>query len=339
MKSNIKMIDIARQLGLSRSTVSRALADSPLINTETRKRVKELSEQLGFRADLNARSMITQKSNIIGCLVYSLAYNAPLASILEVVQERLKSLNYELYIVSGANDPELQSYLVDRMLSRRVDGVILVPPPVNPITRYEPLNMVIQAGVPCTVFGYYFDCPLNQVCVDLFLTGYTIGRHLIDIGHKNIATVYLDADDPRIAGMKKALSESGMSLPEKYFIQRKPHKYGEPGFKSNCDRLCKKIIESGASAVFVDSDYVSVYAVNSLKKLGVSVPSQIAVATAGNSLPLNSLTPSITSYEWPYDLLADTLADVIVEAVEKPSAPVKHINLPGSLVIRESTCS
>ncbi len=68
MKSNVKMIDIAKRLGLSCSTVSRALADSSLINAETRKRVKKLSKELGFRADLNDRSMIMKKSNIVGCI-------------------------------------------------------------------------------------------------------------------------------------------------------------------------------------------------------------------------------------------------------------------------------
>ncbi|MFI4911208.1 MAG: LacI family DNA-binding transcriptional regulator [Sedimentisphaeraceae bacterium JB056] len=337
MKSNVKMVDIARELGISLSTVSRALSDSPLINVETKKKVKELSCQLGFRADLTARSIITKKSNIIGCLVYSLSYNNPLASILEMVQEHIKTQNHELFIVSGSNDLKLQSYLVDKMLSRRVDGMILVPPFILPNARYEPLDMVMQAGVPCTVFGYYANCPTNQVCVDLFSTGYSIGSHLTGLGHKKIATVYLIDNDPRISGMKKALSEHDIELDDNFYIKRKLLKSRDLWAESDCSDLCRKILKSGATAIFVDSDSVAVDIVTNLKKIGIKIPEQIAVATAGDSLPLDILNPALTSYQWPYEVLAEKLSDVIMDAVQTPSAPTKHIFLPGTLAVRQST--
>lgn len=336
MKTTVKMKDIAERLGMSRSTVSRALSGSPLVNEETKRRVKKVSKELNFRANLTARSMITQKSNIIGCLVHSLAYNSPLAYILEMVQEKLKSLNYELYIVSGANDLNLQNYLADKMLARCVDGVIMVPPFILQHSEYKPLNIISSAGLPCVVFGFFPNCPVSQVCVDLFSTGYSIGQHLLSLGHKDIATVYYISDDPRIEGLKKRMAEDGIHLPSKYFIRRDLNKYAYFHPK-DCSSLCKDIINLGATAVFADSDEVAVRMVYAFNEMGISVPGDISVATAGNSLPLDVIAPGITSYQWPYELMAETLYKIISELISGDNVPVKHIFLSGNLVIRSST--
>jgi DNA-binding LacI/PurR family transcriptional regulator len=156
MKSNFTIKDIARELNLSTSTVSRAINDHHSISQETKERVQALVEKLDFRINSLARNLRSQKSNIIGLIVpkISMYYQA---AVITTIQQKLQEYGYPLMIFQTNESPALEKELVDVLYTSRVGGLIISATLYT--DDFSPFDVFTQGGIPLV---FYDRVPLQD---------------------------------------------------------------------------------------------------------------------------------------------------------------------------------
>lgn len=217
MKSLPTMVDVARAAGVSQKTVSRVINGEPNVRSSVRERVLEHARLLGYRRnDLAAILTAPRRGRTIGVLIEDLA-DPFWASMVSGIEEAVRADGYSLLIASSSEDPVLERGQLDLFLSRRVDGVLVVPSS----TDHEYLQDDIARGTPFV----FVDRPAASINVDTVLVAHAEGsraatEHLIAHGHSSIAYAGHDASiftgAERKRGFDEAIASAGIVLPPQY---------------------------------------------------------------------------------------------------------------------------
>lgn len=210
MPTTIK--DIAKQAGVSHTTVSRALNHSPLISDQTTERIQKIALELGYHPSVAARSLKTNRSQALGVIVSHIA-DPYFSEILQGIDDVAQENGYSLFIASAQHDPIRENSIVQTMREHRVDGVILCSPnftaeQTRQLNSYDipivALNNQASEGYRFAIYHDDVDGS-SQAC-----------QHLIALGHKNIA--YLGnftagrTNQERLEGFKRAMAEAGLPV-------------------------------------------------------------------------------------------------------------------------------
>lgn len=332
-KSARTLEDIARLANVSKSTVSRALNDSPLISAETRAHIQAIAREQGFCLNVAARNLSLRQSHTI-------AFVAPSAEVfyaedlfglelLSGIGNALHTLGYELLIihVTSHGNAWARSYLD----SGRVDGFILLTPNHKP-SRIRALSEMalpfIVWGLPAPRFNY------STVMGDNVAGGMLATEHLIERGRQRIAFLGGASDDPevqhRFHGYESALQAAGLHLDPSRLA------YGDWYFESGVAAM-RQLLERAPDldAVFACSDYMALGAVRVIQESGRRVPEDIAVV-GYDDLPvaLYSTLP-ITTIRQDVALAGKLLAQNLIQHIQ--TGVVTNVTLPVELVVRKST--
>ncbi|GAB4450112.1 MAG: LacI family DNA-binding transcriptional regulator [Anaerolineae bacterium] len=327
--------DIARLAGVSKSTVSRALSDSPLISAKTRARIQAIAEANNFAIHQGARNLSMQRTNTIAVVIpidptvgrlVTDPFNLDLfGSIANVMAEH----SYDLLVAQVKKDDRqpIDHYLA----SRRVDGLILFACDVLP----EELSRLVKSRAPFIMWGP--PAPHGEYCSvgsDDEQGGYLATRHLLDQGRRRIAFISGPFGSPestlRYQGYERALHEAGLPIDMALLD------VGDYTTQSGNEAM-KAILERGkpVDAVFSSSDQMALGAVQAVQETGRRVPQDVAVVgydgtpiTAHANPPLTTVRQDIASAG---RLLVENLLTYLDDG--RPSSVV----LPVELVVRQST--
>ena len=187
MRQHITIKDIARIAGVSTSTVSRALSNSPELSEQTRQRILEICRQEGYRVNALARSLICNKTNVIGLIVPEVT-NPFYAELSLGIETHARSLGYNVILCNGQNDTKVTEELFGFLISHQVDGIILASSQQDAgtmIQKFVPRLPTVLLGTPALVSGD----EVNSVCIDNLAGGRLAAEHLLELGHRDI--VYL----------------------------------------------------------------------------------------------------------------------------------------------------
>ena len=187
MRQHITIKDIARIAGVSTSTVSRALSNSPELSEQTRQRILEICRREGYRVNALARSLICNKTNVIGLIVPEVT-NPFYAELSLGIETHARSLGYNIILCIGQNDPKVTEELFGFLISHQVDGIILASSQQDAgtmIQNFAPRLPTVLLGTPALVSGD----EVNSVCIDNLAGGRLAAEHLLELGHRDI--VYL----------------------------------------------------------------------------------------------------------------------------------------------------
>ncbi len=205
----VRLKDIAIRAGVSVMTVSKVMRDAPDISPTTKARVRQLAEQMGYMPDSVAQGLRTRTSRLFG-LVISAATNPVYARVVMAIEERTHEMGYDLITAHSLNIPEREEAVIKRLLSRRIDGLFVVP-----VYRLDPTAAVydelLRRRLPTVLLGHRapFCQKFPNVETDDVNASYTLTRHLIDLGHKRIAFFTGPPVSPgaqeRLEGYRKAL--------------------------------------------------------------------------------------------------------------------------------------
>lgn len=326
--------DIARLANVSKSTVSRALNDSPLVNDETKARIKAIATEHHFRMNEPARNLSLRQSRAVAFVTH--AYHEKSFSMedlfsLEImggITNGLYEIGYELLVVHV--DPRDSAWAGHYLNSGRVDGFILM---TSSHKKWH-IRTLVDMKAPFIVWGVPQD-NLNYCSVmgDNLTGGRLAAEHLVRIGRKRIAFLGGMEDtlevQHRYQGYEMALKTAGLKVDQKLMV------YGDYSHTSGMKAMVQLLEQApDLDAVFVNSDLMAIGAINVIQNSGKRVPEDIAVVgyddlsiASFNNLPLTTIRQNIP-------LAGKLLAQNLVQYIK--TGVVTNVTLPVELVVRKS---
>ncbi|MBD8490581.1 LacI family DNA-binding transcriptional regulator [Echinicola sp. CAU 1574] len=328
--------DIASKLGITASTVSRALNNHPRISDATKKLVQKAAKEVNYQPNNIAAALRNGKSKLIGIVVPTANRNF-FSSVVRGIEEIANQLNYKVIISQSYENFEKEKQTVDALLSARVDGIIMS---IGKNTDdFEHLERVLEKGIPLVLFDRITEeLEVNQVVIDDYIGAYKSVEHLIENGYSKIAHFTnprkINIYSERLRGYTDALKDNGIKFDQDLIIESNMQL--EDGQQS-----ALKMLEDGIDfdAIFSSSDYAAMGALQVLKDKGISVPEEVGIAGFGNEPFTSFTTPSLTSVDQvsiPMGNVAAELFFELLKADPKKFIPQKTVLKP-ELIIRGSS--
>lgn len=325
------IVDVARRAGVSASTVSRFFNAPDKVGAKARGRIEVAVRDLGYVRNRVAGSLHNRPSGAIGLLVPTVD-NAIFAEMIEAFAQRLRVHDYMMLIASHGYDLALEAELVRTLLERRVDAVALVGLDHAPETQ----ELLAARGVPfLTLWSHSERAPHPCVGVDNLETGWLVTRHVIDLGHRDIALVFgetaaNDRTRDRLEGARRALEEAGLQPPAAWQVECR---YDIADAKSICQRLLTG--RRRPTAIVCGNDIIAQGALYAARSLDRAVPDELSVVGIGDFGGSAEIEPGLTTVRIPARRIGRTAADAIVTMIEGEGAAPRILIAP-ELKIRAS---
>lgn len=325
--------DIAREVGVHPSTVSRALnpTRATMVREETRLAVMEAAGRLGYRPHMIARGLQSGRTATIGVIAADLG-NPFVTPIIHQITAALETSDMMPVIAETQDDHERFARIVGHMLGRRVDGLVAVAARVGDQQLLEDAARVVPVVVAARPLPL---SALPQVIPDDAAGARLAAGHLAELGHRRVAQLQGPLDvanfEQRAASFSHACTELGM---EEVGVAGHASR---PVFEEG-ERLARRILQLDGSvptAVFAHNDLMAMGALAVLRDAGLAVPADVALV-GYNDLPMMDLVaPPLTTVRYPSDAIGREAGRLVVEllAGEQP----RHVVLSPSLVVRAST--
>lgn len=332
MATSIK--DVAKAAGVSTATVSHVINGTRFVSEKAKKKVLAAMKELDYRPNSVARSLRSQKSNIIGLLIpvmRSDTSNFFFMSVAQGVSDVLKRHGYNLILSNSHERLDDEKEQIKVFNSQLIDGLILAPTAEEHGYLHETLS-----GTYPVVFidrkpkGYQGDC----ILADGFQGTYDAISMLIDKGHRKIGfitgTLGITTSDERLEGYMAALTDRGLPL-DNLLI-----KEGQASFESGYV-LAREIVETNdVSALFVANNIMTIGALRYLQETGIKIPEQIAIIGFDDYEWARITTPPLTVIKQPAYELGAKAAEVLLQRIANPDSDFRELRLPTELVIRSS---
>ncbi len=336
MRVSIK--DIAKSAGVSHSTVSRALSDSPLVSDETKARIQRLAQEMGYSPNTLARSLVTRQTYTIGVVVTTIA-DPFVAEVVQGIEATAHDYNYTVILCSSGAQPEREIAAVEMLRSKRVDGVIVTSSRIGALY----LEHLERIGAPIVLINNHNESSGRYtftVTVDNRHGGYLATEHLVQLGHRRIAYVTAPADHSsdldRMAGYREALIAGGIE-PDPTLIVR------GNGRADGGEQALKALIELSQppSAVFCYNDMTAIGLMHAARQVGLSVPRDMAVV-GFDDIPFASyFYPPLTTIAQPKvemgRLAMKMTLSLMTIGEENHEEEISNVVVRGTLVVRAST--
>ena len=330
--------DIAKQAGISHSTVSRALHDSPLIAKNTAERIRQTALDLGYLPSAAARSLKTNRSQALGVIVSSVE-DPFFGEILQGIEEVAQKSGYSLFMAASQRDPQQEQAIVQAMSEHRVDGVIIC----SASFKAEQSRQFLAYGVPIVVVN-------NQAAEDYRYSIYhddvdgsrQVTRHLLDLGHRRIA--YLGNSSSgrttldRLTGFQQEMRVAGLAVSPEHI-----HEVSGGGPEDGLAGLEHFLgLGDRPSALFCYNDMMAIGILKGLQQAGIRVPQEMSVTGFDNILFSAFTNPSLTTFDQPKRFIGAEAARLVLELLNPPrdedsSGQPRVRKLKGRLLIRETT--
>ncbi len=335
----ITIKDIAIALGLSTSTVSRALRDSHEISIETKKLVCKYAAEHNYRPNPIALSLKEKKSRSIGVIVCEIA-NSFFSQIINGIESIAYDKGYNVIISQSHESYEREILNVNYLASRSIDGLLISVS--TETTDFEHLRNLYEKGLPIVFFDRIVgDMNTHKVMVDNFSGSYEATKHLIQQGYRRIANLSISShssiSEGRLNGYKKALEESGLPINEQLI------RYCEHGGLIN-EELEKEMnalfsLETKPEAIFAGSDKITMGILRYFKNKKIKVPDDIGLVGFSNSENADLLHPSLTVVTQPAFEMGKLATELLFKVIEakRPDKKYESRTLPAELIIRESS--
>jgi LacI family transcriptional regulator len=335
-KERATVYDIAKELKITASTVSRALNDHPHISARTKKAVKRVSEKLSYQPHGIAAALRNGRSNIIGVIVPAIDRNF-FASIIRGIEEMANKAQYQIMICQTYEDPSREAAAIETLLNARVDGVIASLSKKS--ENFSHYRKVKNTGIPLILFDRANDeLGVSQVVIDDFTGSYKAVEHLIQQGCKRIAhfTSFekINIYKERLRGYKAALENHGLPFESELVIESDLQL--ADGRKSMEQLL---LIRYMPDAVFSTSDLGAMGALQVLKERNIRIPHQVALVGFSNEPFTMFCDPPLTSIDQHCKRMGNMTSEIFLEEIKASGTSVipRKVVLMPEIIIRESS--
>lgn len=341
MKFNqITIKDIARELGISPSTVSRALKDHPDISVATKKAVNELAEKLNYQPNTVALNLRQRKTNTIGVIIPEIVHFF-FSTVISGIEDVAYEAGYNVILAQSNESVEREKSDIKALFNSRVDGLLLSIS--RETTNFDHIESIISKGLPIVFYDRMYTNPnTSKVIVDDYVGAKEAVLHLIEQGYKRIA--HLEAAPgiqiavDRKRGYVDALKENKIPVKEDMIIAC-PNGSLEDGKEATRKLLA---LPSPPDAIFANNDLLAMGAMLSIKEKGLKIPEDVALMGFSNWFFSQLLDPPLSSVDQPGFEMGQEAARLLIRHIEMKDKDQFEVQpetkiLKTRLVIRESS--
>ncbi|MDW5283959.1 LacI family DNA-binding transcriptional regulator [Alteromonas macleodii] len=322
---------VAERAGVSLSTVSRVLNGKASVNKVLKERVEKAVKELNYRPNSVARSLANNRTDSVGVLVPEL--NAPFfGDLMQAVESTLRAADKHVIISVGRNCLETEKDAVEFLISRNCDALIMHAEALSD----EYLLELNQSKLPVALVNRQVE-GLPEACTSLDNEkgGYLATRHLLELGHQDIAYISGPTDkcdaSLRLEGHKRALSEAGLPINPQLIFNGD---YSEEDGKIGLLELMAR--DMPFTALVCANDWMASGAISCARDLGMSLPQDLSVVGFDDVVFAHHVFPRLTTVSNPIAEMAEMSAKYILNKVYGQANNVQLYFEP-SLVVREST--
>ncbi|WP_166962813.1 LacI family DNA-binding transcriptional regulator [Yeosuana marina] len=332
--------EIAEQLGLSVTTVSKALKDYPDVSKKTKELVKNLADKLNYVPNSFAVSLRMKESKTIGIIIPTMVHYF-FSKVIEGVLKEAEKKNYMIILLQSNESYELEKKQVDLLINKGVDGILISLS--NKTKDLEHLKKIIKRGIPLVLFDKIaktINC--SKVLIDDRKAAYEAVSFLIQKGHKRIAHFRGDLNPQnsidRFLGYKKALIDHNIEFDSSLVYICNNNDDFNDGF-NNAEKLIKDHGKN-VDAIFAVNDLLAIGAINYFNKKKIKVPERIALFGFSNWFMSSVITPSLSSIEQHGFKMGEKSAQILLNEIycKQKGIKIEHqkIIIDTELVLRNS---
>ena len=309
------MKDIARELGVSVATVSRALKDSPRISAEQREKIKDFARKHHFTPNVLAESLRhsrVQPMKVIGVIMPELVHYY-FASVLKGIEEEARSRGYHIMVAQSGEQYEREVQLCQSFFESKVCGIIVSQ--AKNTHHYEHFQRLMDAGVPLVFYDRICTgVNASRVVVDDYMGAYNAVEHLIETGCRRIAyfgsQMNLEIAKNRFNGYKDALLKHGLPFREELTrICDNRH---------DAEMITPSLFDGDTypDSFFAVNDSTAVGILHTVKRMGMRVPEDISICGFTNDTHATSCDPMLTTVEQRGEMVGEEAANILIGHVE-----------------------
>jgi LacI family transcriptional regulator len=336
MHKQITIYDLARELKLSPATVSRGLKDHQAINKNTKKRIVDKAEEMGYRFNTFASNLRKQKTNTIGVIIPRM--NSHFVSTALAAMEKVASdSGYNIIISQSMESVSKEETNARTLFDSRVDGLLvsLAYDTVN----IEHFQRFIKHNIPVIFFDRVHESDASvSIVIDNYKSGYDMTRHLVEQGCRRImhitGNLKRNVYRERFRGYQQALKDTGLPYNEDWLIISE---LNEAAGTEAAEKILA--MKPFPEAIFVANDVCAASCMRTLKQNGIRIPRDIAIAGFNNDPISRMVEPNITTVNYPCYQMGEIAATQLINRLENIGDihTTNKIILKSELLIRESS--
>jgi LacI family fructose operon transcriptional repressor len=320
--------DVARAANVSTATVSRVLANNAPIRPETRERVLQAVDALGYRPNLIARSLRAQKSAKIG-LVVSDIRNPFFTAIGRSVEDTAYEQGYSVLMCNTDENPEKEKMYLNILHDENVAGVIF-----SPTKQFSAASKTPQSSIPYVIIDRAVEMSgSDAVLLDNVRAAYELATHLVENGYRKITGIFGNASTTgadRQQGLQKALQDHDLHPFSLHFI--------EPRIKSSYELTLQLLAaDERPDAIFTSNSLLTAGVYQAIRDRGLAVPNEIALVGFDETTWGALVDPPITVIAQPTEEIGRTATELLFQRIAEPEREPKTVILKGKLLARGSS--
>ncbi len=333
----VSIQDIAKAAGVSHSTVSRALHDSPLISTAQRQRIQQLAQEMGYTPNQVAQSLKGRRTNTVGVVITSIS-DPFLARVVRGIEDVAQAAGIQVLLSMSNNDSEREMALIDAFQRRRVDGVISSTALIDDAH----LKRLLRTRIPTVLINQSAPAEaalVRSVQVDDYTSARQAMEHLLALGHCAIG--YLGVSNRprsnriRLSAYRDALQAAGITGSEEWIQVAPPESRFYADDVADGQAMLPALLRAGITAVFCYNDTVAVGALLACRDLNIAVPGQLSVMGFDDVELAQYVTPPLTSIHQPKLRMGEQAMRMVLDLIA--GQPVQNQVLGTELIARDST--
>ena len=334
MKRRVTIKDVAKAAGVTHPTVSRAINDSPRVSEKTKKRIRRIISELGYRPNLIARSLVRSRSQVIAVITPDL--NPHVQPILRGVADACRRNNYALMLFSTdywAEEKISYTWVMDNW---RVDGMLIYNVAYQR-TGGSDIRRIQSYQTPFVFINKYLRDPkINSVSIDNAEAVAQAVNHFRELGHRRIGIMNGNMKSvdgvERFDGFKRALTAVGLSFDERN--TGCANYSDEQAYEEMKRILCQT---RPPTAMFCANDLMAMGVVHAAEEKGLSVPKDLAVVGFDDIEASRYFRPALSSLRPPLREVGERAVDLLIGILQNPRRKPEQIPMTAKLVIRDSS--
>lgn len=325
------MDDVARLAGVSASTVSHVLNGTRKVNDETRIRVEEAIEKTGYRRNVVARALAAGRTNTVGLSISALT-NPYFGSLVHAVERALSDAGYVLIVGDSHDEAESEKRVVDSLLGRKVDGMIVAPAAGS---EQVSLPEIARAGTPLVLIDRGADIDSDQVGPENFASARALTEHLLDIGHRRIAVVRglagISSTTERFDGYAAALADRGIEIDPALIVD------GESNTEA-AERGVRALMSgtNRPTALVSMNNAMTIGTLKAVRRLDLTIPGDVAFVCYDDFEWSDLFEPKLTAAAQDVETIGATAVELLLRRIQGDDSAPQHIRVPTAFHHRNS---
>lgn len=331
---SVTIKDIARMLGISKSTVSRALAEHADVNPSTRKKILELAGKLQYEPNTIALHLKQQRTYTLGLIVPETP-NAFLSKAIAGIQQAASLQGYQVMLCQSMDRYETERSTLKSLLTSHVDGLLISV--TSETKNADHFQSAVDKKIPVVFFDQVFEhLNTSQVLIDHYQISYQATQHLIDEGCKRIACISRPSNlltcRKRVEGYRAALSENNLPYNADYLLHTDFREETVQRFTHHLIGLEKR-----PDAILASDDRTAIEMMHIIKKEGLRIPHDIALIGFENEHAGQFIEPSLSTISVPANEMGRTAAELLLLQIKNRDHESEKRIVDGTLIIRDSS--